>query len=399
MLTHQNMHKKNFIITFILWSLSFVVCIIFIQKVVPYAFLHNDFYDYWIGAKLLRAGLSPYGIGSHFIEIKNNFHLHFHVATGYSYPPFTAWIMHPLSFVEPHIAAWIWMLCSLVQYAFLCYQFMKQYKNKWVYLFLLTFSPILYSIASGQINIFILMCLWIWLKKSKSWVGSLCFALVCVIKVYPVLLLLLFIVKKKWKMIFQIILFICLFILIPILFSGPKDTVYYFARVLPDLQNQTNGYFTYQSFISVLTRYFGEGEPLLLRSINNIFCLIVLAILMIYSLMSKKSLYYLGSLWMIGLSLLPGTTTFWNFAPMIFGVLIIWDNWGELKTIKKYLFISAIIISNFTWHSTFLPFLYKDVLNKEFYVALTSTGFLFGVILFILLLFSTEKREKNSHLT
>ncbi|MCX6732057.1 MAG: glycosyltransferase family 87 protein [Candidatus Roizmanbacteria bacterium] len=399
MLARQKMHKKNFIIIFILWSLFFVAFIMLVVKTVPYIFLHNDFYDYWIGAKLLRSGLSPYGTGAYFLEIKNNFHLNFHIATGYSYPPFTAWIMYPLSFIEPHVAAWIWMIFSLIQYVLLCWQFIGKYRNKWIYFFLLTFSPILYSIASGQINIFILTCLWIWFKKPKSWIGSLCFALVCIIKVYPVLLLLLFILKKEWKMISQILFFIFIFVLMPILSYGPKETIFYFTHVLPNLQNQTNSYFTYQSFISVITRYFGAGNQLMLRSINNVFCTTVLFLLITYSLTIKKSLHYLSSLWIVGLSLLPGTTTFWNFTPMIFGIFLIWDNWKKQTLIVRCLFIGAVTISNFTWHSTFLFFLYKDVLNKDFYVALTSTGFLFGVILFILLLFSTEKREKNSHLT
>lgn len=367
MLNHPKMDKKRFIIIFTLWSLFFIVFLLFVGKVIPYTFPHNDFYDYWIGAKLLQRGLSPYGIGEHFLAIKNSFHLSFHMATGYSYPPFTAWILYPLCFIEPHAAAWIWMISSLVLYGIVSYQFVNQYQNKWVYPFLLTFIPVIYSVASGQINIFILLFLWTWFKNPKSWIGALCFSLACVIKVYPCLLLLLFILKKQWKLVFQILLFIGIFTLLPILFYGARETVFYFAHVLPNLQNQTNGYFTYQSFISVVTRYFGAADQSLLRSTNTVFCVLVLAILITYSLVSKKSLHYLSALWIVGLSLLPGTTTFWNFTPMLFGVVILFNNWKEQMVITRYLLVMALIISNCTWHSTFW-FFYTKICSVRYLI-------------------------------
>jgi hypothetical protein len=74
--------------------------------------LFNDFYDYWLAAKVLAGGGNPYDAGS-LATTAAHVGLHYTVGTGYSYPVLFAYLCMPLSALPVAIAAWVFAALSL----------------------------------------------------------------------------------------------------------------------------------------------------------------------------------------------------------------------------------------------------------------------------------------------
>jgi hypothetical protein len=74
--------------------------------------LFNDFYDYWLAAKVLVAGGNPYDAGA-LAATAAHTGLHYTVGTGYSYPVLFAYLCLPLSGLPAATASWAFAALSL----------------------------------------------------------------------------------------------------------------------------------------------------------------------------------------------------------------------------------------------------------------------------------------------
>lgn len=75
--------------------------------------LFNDFYDYWLAARVVAVGANPYDNASMAAAIAHS-GLHFTLGTGYSYPILFAYLCLPLGALPATVAAVAFTLVSLV---------------------------------------------------------------------------------------------------------------------------------------------------------------------------------------------------------------------------------------------------------------------------------------------
>lgn len=389
----RNKHKEITLLLIIICLLGITILCVFISHFIPSAYVHNDFYDYWIGSSLYWSGNTPYGITDKFKLIKDTYNLQFHWATGYSYPPFLAWAFYPFIQIHPITAAWIWFILNTILYGIFCYHISNKYQSRMMLLYLFTFSPVLYSIGAGQINIFILIALYLYISRPTHIIGIFGLSIAGIIKVYPFALFFIQCIRKQWKVLIKTIGIGITLLLIPIIPLGFSTTFEYLFNVLPKLQNSTENYFAYQSFNAFISRLpVGDSSHI----IHQIFTAGMIILLIWFSLKIQNH-WHITSLWITGLTLVAGTTTFWNFTPTLLGNLFFISHWKELTKIQRSWFVFSIICSNIVWHGTFLFNGISIPQNpgiRIIYAFGMSVGFIYGIIQFALL---ATFKSKTTH--
>jgi hypothetical protein len=356
---------KHFFI-FLLWSLVIAFGSLYIAQKFPYTYPHNDFYVYWIAGKLITQNQSLYGVTPAFKALKDAYHLDFHWSTGYVYPPFFATLLIPLTNIEPHLAAWLWFTLNSLLYAFIAAFLTKKFPHRYTLPFILTFCPAIYGLASGQ-TVIITLGLWlIYLYSHSSWLQGLTLALFGQLKVYPLALVLL---KKNLAISLFVVLFSLLVLPLP-------HTKTYLLNILPTLQQNTDDYFTHQSLNSFLFRL--NLSPTFLAPIGMLIFLIA------YSFLSKKSWFLKNQIWFLGLSLIAGRQTLWNYLPVLISFLYLLTRFKHLNLIQKTGFVLATLITNLVWHV--LPAILTATTNP----LISSIGFFAMLSVWLILLTFTE---------
>lgn len=345
--------KKIFLLVIVIWGGLVAGAMKLSQQYIPDSYPHNDFYIYWVGAKLFWQGQNPYGITPEFKQLKNDYQLGFHWATGYSYPPFLAIVFYPLTLLPPKMAAWIFFGINVWLYGMFVYRVIKKARQpKLTLLYLLTFVPALGSLMAGQINF-----IWLWLViffiEWRGW-SPVFSGIMAMIKVYPAAIGLYDIVwfpsKKKIG-----VTIITLVTMVIILINSPY-LKQYFTEVLPKLQGDTDTYVTQQSINAVIYRFFPGNKMLVNVSVVGI-------ILMTLAAMYRQKRMVQIMIMVLGTTLIAGRTTFWNFLPTILGQLYLFEKSKQ----KRWLIVSVFCSNVGWWLGTVSPYL-------------ANFGFIYGII-------------------
>ena len=167
----------------------------------------------------------------------------FSSAAHYIYPPFFALLMAPLTRLPVEAAYFIWreinifLLLLSVWLATLC----VKTANLWPSFVVLAiaslcFYPYVETLYLGQVDVFILF-LWTagvyFLKRKLTVWSALCFALSTMIKVVPIIVVPLFIIRKQWRWVWVYSAWCLLFLWLSIWRLGWENHVTYFSKVLP----------------------------------------------------------------------------------------------------------------------------------------------------------------------
>jgi hypothetical protein len=319
--------------------------------------LFNDFYIYLIASRLFWTGFFPYGITNDFINLKTFFGLNFHWATGYSYPPLLLALLWPFQFFSPQTSAVIWLFLSLSLYLI----FVAKSSHK---LFSLTFLPALMTLATGQINIFILWLIIFYLRSPSPVISGISLGIASAFKVYPLLLLPLNLIKKEYLKVFSAV---ATFILLQLPFF--KLSVFYFLYFLPGLNSKFETYPHLQSLNSVITRIVGSLPAA--TYLNLSVTIIILSLLFIYSLKNSAKTH-LPYLWLLVITLLPGHNSFLNFLPCILVFHYLLDNQKSLSRFQKFCLFISVSVTNLFFPLAF----YFPALSSLGFMAFVLAGFI-----------------------
>lgn len=177
-----------------------------------------DFTCFFLAAKAIAVGQSPYDINSVF---------------NYIYPAFLSVCLIPLTFLPYTLANIVWFLFSTFCFFYGVRIILKRERNNtnnYIIVvsvaFLVFLNIIQNNLLNGQVNmIVLLLCLLFfdnYIDGSKI-ISVLFLALAISIKLVPGVFILYLLVRREWKMLFFAVLFCtCFIVLLPLVFLGQK---------------------------------------------------------------------------------------------------------------------------------------------------------------------------------
>jgi hypothetical protein len=188
----------------VIWSIAFFYYTLFNSWVVA-KFVPVDFAGYLIASRLFIEGGSAYGAS---VEAYKNIAAELRLGDfgfPFLYPPFTAVLVAPFTFMPPRIAAWLWGLASgtatIVSVELLLgdRRFRPSYFLVWIVVLL--FVPILSNIYTGQVSGFLLLLVasaWRAYDSDKPFLAGFLVSLAALMKVSPGILFLYFLWRRNW---------------------------------------------------------------------------------------------------------------------------------------------------------------------------------------------------------
>jgi hypothetical protein len=160
-----------------------------------------------------------------------------------NHPPFAAFIAVPLAYFTYPQAITIWSLLTTVGFFAIGYMVITELKIKlppqW-YLILIGLSmcwyPFYGHIAIGQLSIVICVCAvaaWVQLRRGHDFTGGMLLGLACLVKMYPGLLVVYLILRRKWRAVWGVLACMLIGMLMIVVFIQPHDLWLYATQVIP----------------------------------------------------------------------------------------------------------------------------------------------------------------------
>lgn len=218
----------------------------------------GDFAIYERAAKLALQGQSPYFV--------------YHIGAGFLYPPPALFLIEPFLHIQSSSLKFI--VLTVLNVAIIIFIFSKlanRYKvNRGVLLFtfflIFTFAPLLELIYIGQINIVILLGIFLmfYYEGKRAWLSGFGLALATLIKITPIFLTLYLIANRRLKEIKFFVGFIVFFSALSIIRYGMKPWLE-FPSLLTWLTNQypidTNSQSTISNLLDFIWRMQYRFDP------------------------------------------------------------------------------------------------------------------------------------------
>lgn len=228
---------------------------IFFRIFTPLGF---DFRVYWEAAWMILRGLNPYqGI------ISSTF--------PFNYPPTALLFLWPLGFLPQNLAAILWNLASVSALLLSIFLVIKITKTKYVwssffiftFLFTLPYFPSKFNLGMGQINNFVLVlvaaALFFYTSGRKN-LSALCLAIATGIKLAPAVFILYFFLKKDWRQVFRVGIFLLTIIFVSFILVPVSYQIEYFSKVLPlSFTLGSKDWYYNQSLYGFLARLLSNG--------------------------------------------------------------------------------------------------------------------------------------------
>ena len=225
-----------------------------------------------------------------------------------AHPPFTAMLLFPLWFLSFHNAIFLWGLLTILSALVISLLLITSEEIPWQYfpvlfLFILAWPPFQANLAVGQTSILVALLViagWYFFKKQKESISGIFIALATMLKFYPGLFMVYFLLNKKYKAFWSSIISTGI-ILVLVFVVTRHDFFRFIFHIMPvdakysgaDIGNLSiNGFFA-KLFLSIKVYYntgvFAASENYLLK---NIFLFITVGLLLIYSALSMRKYTY-----------------------------------------------------------------------------------------------------------
>lgn len=215
-----------------------LLCLYFTCRAIDFP-LH-DFANYYFGSTFLANGTFdtaiyfPYLFNQSIADLGQR-----SVFASYApNSPFLALLFLPFTFFKIGISKLIFNLLSSTLFLFGLNRWVCFYKINPIYLLLipiLFFVPIKNELLFGQVYFLLFFLLsesWIAYEKKQFKLMAICLGLAVVLKIFPILLLLVFLFRKQFKPLLYVLISIGTLILISILVGGSTIWLFYGSQVL-----------------------------------------------------------------------------------------------------------------------------------------------------------------------
>ncbi len=226
-------------------------------------------------------------------------------------PPISALVYAPCCMFKPLVAKTIFNLLGLLLFCYSLYQFLifSQLKKSTVLLLPILFIYPFYStIYQGQAYLLItafLLLAFLQSERHKTHLPALLLAFCIALKLFPIFMVLYFLVRKKYKLIFCTLGYLSLMLLATTVFISPEIVTYYFINIVPRLSNNdiVGSYSAInQSIYSLLLHLFTENKienivplvnfPLLVPVLES--CVIAYVFNYIYTQRNSNTIFLFG---------------------------------------------------------------------------------------------------------
>ena len=348
--------KKSKIIIFVLIFLSFLLLFIFKIK--------NEMTDFEVcyrAGKRILAGENLYRLSDGHEQFK--------------YLPFFAYLFIPFVFLPLSLAKAIWYFIVIFTYFFSLYfsycLLPEKRKKAWV-LISLTFLILAKfygrELQLGQINcliIFLLLLMLIKIFENKEILAGFLWAFTLPIKLYALIFLPYFIIKKKFKVILWGSIFFLIILFLPSIQYGIRGNIKLLTTWKHNLSITTPsllGVYDNASIYALLIKWF-DGREILIK-ILLILIFFILAFLMIYAMKigSEKRIQkpeiLESSILFILIPLLSPLGWYYNYLYSILGIMILINYFELFPRILKYLLIFNLFLIGGTLY---------EILGKELF--------------------------------
>jgi hypothetical protein len=257
--------------------LALLLSIINIIEFVPVRFSwplpQYDFGSYYLAAAALNANGQPdlYDLGTlHAVADKMNLDI---IIPPYIYPPIWAILMKPLARLSFDTAKVLWLGVNLIALFISTILLVRTFeishsKRKAVLLAvaLLAFPPVTLTLMLGQVNLVLLALLVGAIALTQrcddaAWaeaVAGCLLGLATVIKLFPGLLILYFLLQRRFRVVLWVGLSLIIFCLLGIWGAGLPNTVGFFMQMLPELGREGAQLWINQSILGVGERLFHD---------------------------------------------------------------------------------------------------------------------------------------------
>ncbi len=237
--------------------LSIIFCAISVVWLLKSFFLgsYPDFSGYYFGAQYFLDGVNPYHGGGR-------------LYTPYVYPPTVMLLFLPLTLFSYQTAGLIWItlnfilliLCLLLLARIIGIKIISSTNLFLMGLVFISF-PVKFSFGMGQINILVLTLLvgslWLLKQKEEKWFGIL-IGVSLIVKLFPILLPVYFLLKKKFNILWWITLCIIIGIVVVILLV-PQGLSESFMKLIPSFATSWKLDYYNQALAGFVGRSFGTG--------------------------------------------------------------------------------------------------------------------------------------------
>ena len=338
-----------------------------------------DFEVYFQAAKAVLNGVSPYG----------------NEAFTFNYPPTSLFLFIPFSLIPLFSGQIAWTIFSALCLGLAVYLLFKSLKWKpklkeFLFLIpLITLSfPVKWTFGMGQIGSLILLLLvitFVFYQEKKDLFAGISLGSAIVLKLSPLLLLGLFLLKREWKLMIKTLIFVMLVNFLAVLVFGTQLTKDYFLKLGPSLVSP-QGKWTYynQALSSFVVRLIGEGHLAFL--LTTFFSFLILGIIFALSIRSKKVNHLNYSLVIISFLLVNSFSWQHHFVLMVFPFLTVFNFLKKRKTnnlswlvlLTSYFLVAFNLKNPAVFQSSFLG---PVILSHVFFGALI----LFAMIVYYLI--------------
>lgn len=318
----------------------------------------------------------------------------FSLFTPQVYPPTEFLFFIPFSLVSLSVSSILYTAFSFISFYLSLYLLAKTFEIKFfsiTNLFLMGFAslmfPAKFTLGMGQINMFVLLLLSLCLfslKKNKLFVSGIWMGLSLVIKMFPPILLMYFLLKPNKKLLFGLAITILISGFFTIIFI-PLDVIKSFFEVLPSLLNSWKLDYYNQAMSGFVGRSFGTGT--LAQLIKNMLSLILVGSVIVVVIRNiKKDFFTIALIFgtLINLNVIVNTFSWqhhfvWLIIPLYATFVYLQKN---KKGVGGFLFLgmSYILIS-------------LNLKTPEVFPLLLQSHVLFGSIILLLLNLHLLKRK------
>ncbi|MCE3259381.1 MAG: hypothetical protein K0S12_1022 [Bacteroidetes bacterium] len=232
------MQKKNLFYFFILPLLVSVVLLVFLKDKPA-----GDFGNYYYGSKLWKEGKDLHLIYSdiHWFndEVSKSGEKDFF--GNYSpVPPFSLIFYWPLTFLNCAAAKLLFSFLSILLFCISFFRFAKykQLDPKHFLSLAVLALPLYNNLLQGQSYLLItaaLLEIWIAYKGGKNWIPALLIALIFQLKFFPAFVLIYFLFRKEFKIVFMAVGFITLLTAVTFLITDGSVVGHYYSDIFPRL--------------------------------------------------------------------------------------------------------------------------------------------------------------------
>jgi len=195
-------------------------------------------------------------------------------------PPFTALLAAPLTMLPPGAALLVWRLTSILLLTasvyFMCVLFGGTWRLSGLFVIgvaaAFSFFPMIETLYQGQVDALVLL-LWVLgvycVQTESPYSSAFCFALATMIKASPILVVGLFLLRRRWRWLAAYAICMCVFLVAGVWRLGWQNHVFWFTRVIPILSGGVP-YFASKSLPSFVTDLYLLQVPLDVRNLPTI---------------------------------------------------------------------------------------------------------------------------------